>query len=90
MLPYPTWLATGTARDGAMRMPYQGSSAAGLAVHRAATSGTGLPPMRDEEINGSKSQVTVRARMDPARALPRRCGTRQKSLLPRRTRWPRT
>jgi len=51
-----------------------------------ATDGSGLPPMRDEEIDGSKSQVTVRVRTDPARALPRRCGTRQKSVLPRRTR----
>jgi hypothetical protein len=39
---------------------------------------------------GSTTQVTVRARITPARALPRKCGTRQKIWLPRRTRWPRT
>lgn len=40
--------------------------------------------------SASMVQVTVRARIIPDRALPRRCGTRQKSWLPRRTRWPRT
>ena len=38
----------------------------------------------------SKVQVTVRVCTAPKRALPRRCGTRQKIWLPRRTRCPRT
>jgi hypothetical protein len=47
-------------------------------------------PTGDAAPVGSNSHVTVRARMSPAAALPRRCGTRQNSLAPRRTRWPRT
>ena len=41
---------------------------------------SGLPLIHAEEFDGSKRQVTVRARMGPARALPRMCGSRQKKF----------
>ena len=43
-----------------------------------------------EPSGGSMVHVTVRVRTMPDRALPRKCGTRQKSWLPRRTKCPRT
>src|ERR1700722_19929034 len=38
-----------------------------------------------EELGSLTVHVTVRVRIEPARELPRRCGMRQKILLPRRT-----
>src|SRR5476651_1213112 len=62
----------------------------GMRLTGRGAAGSELAPTRDKDFDGSKSQVTVRVRTDPARALPRKCGTRQNSLLPRRIRWPRT
>jgi hypothetical protein len=55
-----------------------------------AVDGSERAPIRDAELDGSTCHVTVRVRIIPARALPRKCGTRQYSLLPRRAKWPRT
>ena len=46
-------------------------------------------PIREASLRPNV-QVTVRVRTAPKRALPRKCGTRQKSSAPRRTRCPLT